>query len=188
MPYLQSATNNVFGLAPAAGPQGRTGLYAVSSTEATAILPGDAIVWTSIATVRAAVSADTRGFVGVAAAALPVASFSTVTLNCLVYDDPDQVYAVAVTTSAGLTITDYGKAFNIIATATGTGIPSTAVSRSKHALHVNSATSGAMLLMVGLHPVEALASGGYVITTSVGKPQKYLVKANSMALYGPLTT
>lgn len=188
MPYLQPETNNIFGFQPANGPQGRTNLYHVSSSEAVAILPGDVIVWSSVGGVRAAVSADTRGLVGVAAAPLSTASFAAATLNCLVYDDPNQVYAVAVTTSAGMTLADYGKAFGVIATATGTGIPSTAVGRSKHALHVVSASSGQMFRLISLHPIEALASGGFVVTTSVGKPQKYLVMPSQATPVVPLTT
>jgi len=193
MPYLQPATNNIFGLQPAEGPQGRVNLYAVSSSEAVPILPGDAIVWTSVATVRAAVSADTPAtirLVGAAADALSTASFSGVTYNLPVYDDPQQIFAIAVTTSAGLTITDYGKAFNILTSSTGTGVVSTAVSggRSKHALHVVSASSGGYLRMVSLHPVEVFGASGFVVTTSAGKPQKYLVTPNVGVAYVPLTT
>ena len=191
MPYLQPATNNIFGLQPANGPQGRTNLYAVSATEAVAILPGDALVWSSVATVRAAVTADlstVNAFAGVAADALSTASFAAATLNLLVYDDPQQVYAVAVTTSLGMTITDYGKAFNILTSSTGTGIPSTAVGRSKHAMFALASSLVSYLKMVSLHPIEALGPSGFVVTTSVGKPQKYLVMPNVAANNVAITT
>ena len=191
MPYIQAATNNIFGLMPDQGPQGRTNLYPVSSSEAVAILPGDALVWTSSATVRAALTADTPAvyaLVGVAAAALTTDQYAATTLNLLVYDDPQQVYAIAVTTSVGFTINDYGKSFNILTSSTGTGIPSALVGRSKHALNSSNSTSGAYLKMLGLHPVEVLSAGGYVITTSVGKPQKYLVMPNVTAPVTPITT
>lgn len=191
MPYLQPATNNIFGYQPGNGPQGRVNLYPVSSTEAVAILQGDVIVWTSVATARAAVTADTPATIrllGVASASLSTASFSATTLNLSVYDDPQQMYAAAVTTSAGLTITDYGKCFNILTSSTGTGIPAAGVDRSKHAIHVVSASSGGFFRMVSLHPVEALASGGFVVTTSVGKPQKYLMMPNLDVAQSPLTT
>lgn len=190
MPYLQAATNNIFGFQPGNGPQGRTNLYAVSSSDAVAILPGDAIVWTSSGTARAAATGDTPAaypLIGVAAAPLTTDQYAATALNLLVYDDPQQVYAVAITTSAGMSMNQYGGAFLVIATATGTGIPSTLVGRSKMALGV-AASSQQYFKMIGLHPVEALASGGYVITTSAGKPQKYLVMPSVASNQTPLTT
>lgn len=188
MPYVQAETNNVFGLQPAEGPEGRTNLYAVSSSEATAILPGDALVWSSAAALKAATGASTGRWAGVAAHALSTGSFAQATFNLLVYDDPAQQFAVAVTTSAGMGVNMVGQSFLLVTTATGTGIPSTMVGRSKMALGV-AGSSGGLVKMVKLHPVEALGSAGYVITTSVGKPQKYIVRADDTAMsVGPLTT
>ncbi len=190
MPYLQPETNNQFGLQPAEGPQGRTNLYAVSSSEATAILAGDALVWSSAAAVKAAVSASAARWAGVAVHGLSTGSFAQATFNLLVYDDPDQQFAVAVTTSAGMGVNMTGQSFLIITTATGTGIPSTslATGRSKHALGVAGSSAG-LVRMVKLHPIEALGASGYVITTSAGKPQKYIVRPDIDAITaGPLTT
>lgn len=185
MPYLQPATNNIFGFDPGTGPQGRTNLYPVSSSEAVAILAGDAIVWTSSATARAALTADAPAsypLIGVAAGPLSTADMAAATFNLLVYDDPQQVYTVAITTSAGMSLNALGGSFAIVTSATGTGIPSTLVGRSKHALAVAS-TAAAYFKMVGLHPVE-----GYAMTTSAGKPQKYLVTPNVTPNQTPLTT
>ena len=194
MPYLIPATNNIFGLQPANGPQGRTNLYSVSSSEATNILTGDALVWiSSVGTVRAVVTADrstNNAFAGVAAAGLSTASYAFTNFNLLVYDDPMQVYAIAVTTSLGVSQVDYGRAFTFVTTATGTGIPSTAanVGRSKMAMNPVNSTDIGYIKMIGLHPVEALAAGGFVVTTSVGKPQKYLVMPNIDGRTVSLTT
>lgn len=191
MPYIQPATNNIFGLMPDNGPQGRTNLYAVSSSEAVPILTGDALVWSSVATVRAAVSADVSSlnpFAGAAAVGLSTASFAAATYNLLVYDDPQQVFAIAVTTSLGMTLTDYGKAFNFLTSSTGTGVVSTTLDRSKHAMQALASTQIDYLKMIGLHPVEALGPSGYVVTTSIGKPQKYLVMPNVTSKVVPITT
>lgn len=160
MPYFQIATNNLFGLAPAMGLPGQqqTGLYAVSSSEGTAILPGDCIVRTSLGTVRAAVSADTLHMMGAAAQGLTTANFAQGTLNLLVYDDPNQYFTITNTTSANVTMASIGQNIGIVTTATGTGIPSTLVNRSKHALSPTATTSGAILRLVGLHPLETYSS------------------------------
>ena len=198
MPYLIPATNNIFGLQPANGPQGRVNLYPVSSTEAVNILIGDALVWTSAATVRAAITGDVSSayaFAGVAAGALSTASYSAATYNLPVYDDPQQIFAIAITTSLGMTITDMFKVFTFLTSSTGTGIPSTAanVGRSKHAMQALAPTLASSvfgyLKMVGLHPVEALGPSGFVVTTSIGKPQKYLVTPNwTVPTIIPITT
>jgi len=194
LPYLIPATNNIFGLQPANGPQGRTNLYAVTSSETVIINAGDALVWTSSGgTVRPVLTADrstNNAFAGVAAAGLSTALYAAATYNALVYDDPQQIFAIAVTTSLGVTDADMGKAFNLISSSTGTGIPSTTISggRSKHAMNPLASTVIGYLKMVSLHPVEALAAGGFVITTSVGKPQKYLVTPNADGRTVSLTT
>lgn len=160
MPYNQINTNNIFGLAPVEGVPGvqQTGLYAVSSSEATAILPGDCIVRTSLGTVRAAVSADSLHMMGAAAQALSTGSFAQGTLNLLVYDDPQQYFAITNTTSANLTMASIGQNVGIVTTATGTGIPSTLVSRSKHALSATVTSSAGIVRLVGLHPLETYSS------------------------------
>ena len=160
MPYNQPNTNNVFGLAPVEGFPGSqmTGLYAVSSSEGTAILPGDAIVRTSLGTVRAAVSADILHMMGASAQSLTTASFAQGTLNLLVYDDPNQYFVITNTTSANMTMAAIGQNVSIVTTATGTGVPSALVNRSKHALSATATTSGALLRVVALHPMESYSS------------------------------
>lgn len=160
MPYFQPATNNIFGLAPAQGYPGsqQTGLYAVSSSEATAILPGDCIVRTSIGTVRAAVSADSLHMMGAAAQSLSTASFAQGTLNLLVYDDPVQHFTITNTTSANLAMINIGMNVALCTTSTGTGIPSTGVSRSKHALSATVTSSAGIVRLVSLHPMETYSS------------------------------
>lgn len=160
MPYNQVAAGNIFGLSPVQGIPGmvQTGAYAVSSSEATAILPGDCIVRTSIGTVRAAVSADSLHMIGAAAQALSTASFAQGTRNLLVYDDTQQHFIIGNTTSASLGMIAIGMNVGIVTTATGTGIPSTMVSRSKHALSATVTTSAGIVRLVGLHPVETYSS------------------------------
>ena len=172
MPYIQPATNNIFGLMPVEGAPGggQTRLYAVSSSEATAILPGDCVVRTSIGTLRAAVSADSLHMIGAAAQALTTDLFAQGTLNLLVYDDPMQHFVCTAASSAAVTQLYQGQNMAIVTTATGTGIPSALVGRSKHALSPTATTSAGILRIVQLHPVE-------VWTSSDATSKKYIVKA-----------
>jgi len=191
MPYIQPLTNNIFGLMPVQGVGGdiETGLYPVSSSEATAILPGDGIVRSSLGTVRAAVSADTIQLIGVAAAALSTASFAQGTLNLLVYDDPNQIYTVSNTTSANMTLANIGMNIGLVTTSTGTGIPSTSLSggRSKMALSATFTTSAAPLRVINLHPVETFTSS-MTGTTASGGVFKWLVRLSNLDLPSNLTT
>jgi hypothetical protein len=138
----------------------QTGMYAVSSSEASAILPGDAIVRSSIGTVRAAATADTVQIIGAAAGPLTTGDFAQGTLNLMVYDDPDQHYVITNTTSAsGIPVMiNLGMNMGLVTTATGTGIPSSLVGRSKHAISAIAASSGAPLRLVGMHPIETYSS------------------------------
>lgn len=162
MPYIQAGTNNVFGLMPVQGSPGgiQAGLYAVSSSEASAILPGDAIVRSSIGTVRAAATADTVQIIGAAAAPLTTGDFAQGTLNLLVYDDPDQHYVITNTSSASAipAMINIGMNMGIVTTATGVGIPSSLVGRSKHGLSAVAASSGAPVRLVGMHPIDTYSS------------------------------
>ena len=163
MPYIQPNAGNIFGAMPIEGipGHGQTALYAVSSSEATAILPGDVIVRTSLGGgVRAAVTADASPvvpIVGAAANALTTAEFALGTLNLLVYDDQLQYFAMSATTSASMTLAMVGQNVVVIATATGTGIPSTLVGRSKMAIGVAGSSAG-VFRVVGLHPIETYSS------------------------------
>ena len=160
MPYNQANTNTIFGLAPAAGYPGsqQTGVYAVSSSEGTAILAGDVIVRTSLGTVRAGVSGDSLHMMGAAAQGLTTANFAQGTLNCLVYDDPQQYFMISNTSSASLTMANIGMNVGIVTTATGVGIPSSLVSRSKHALSATVTSSAGIVRLVSLHPMETYSS------------------------------
>ena len=171
MPYIQANTNNIFGLNPVEGypGHGQTRAYMVSSTEGTAILAGDAVVRTSIGTLRAAVSADTLHLIGAAAQGLTTASFAQGTLNLLVYDDPIQHYVCTAASSAVVTQLHFGQNIGIVTTATGVGIPSTLVSRSKMALSPTATTSGALLRLIAIHPIETW-------TSSDATSKKYIVK------------
>lgn len=173
MPYIQPNTNNIFGLNPVEGypGNGQTRPMAVSSSEATAILPGDAIVRSSLGTVRAAVTADSLHFIGAAAQSLSTASFAQGTLNLLVYDDPVQHYVCTNTTALALTIAMVGMNIGIVTTATGVGVPSTTVNRSKHALNGNAASSAGMLRLVAIHPVETYSSA-----PATGSALKWIVR------------
>ena len=172
MPFIQAATNNIFGLMPVEeGPGGgQTRLYPVSSSEATAILPGDCIVRTSIGTVRAAVSADSLHMMGAAAAPLSTAEFAQGTLNLLVYDDPLQHYVCTAASSAAVTQLYLGQNMAIVTTATGVGIPSTLVGRSKHALSPTATTSAGIVRLVAMHPIETWSSADQTSKKYIVKP------------------
>lgn len=172
MPYIQPATNNIFGLMPVEGipGHGQTALYPVSSSEATAILPGDCVVRTSIGTLRAAVSADSLHMIGAAAAPLSTADFAQGTLNLLVYDDPLQYFVCTAASSAVVTQLMIGQNMALVTTATGTGIPSTLVGRSKMALSPTATTSAGILRLINIHPID-------VWTSSDATSKKYIVKA-----------
>lgn len=172
MPYIQPGTNNIFGLMPTMNlpGEGQTNLYAVSSSEATAILPGDAIVRTSIGTVRAYVSGDSLHMMGAAAQPLSTGQFAQGTLNLLVYDDPQQHFVICNTTSANLAMINIGMNCALVTTATGTGIPSTLVGRSKMALSATVTTSAGAFRIVALHPIETYSSDPTGVKKWIVKP------------------
>ena len=149
---------------------GQTRLYSVSSSEATAILPGDCIVRSSIGTLRAAVSADSLHMIGAAAQALSTAEFAQGTLNLLVYDDPMQHYVCTAASSAAVTQLYYGQNMALVTTATGVGIPSSLVGRSKHALSPTATTSAGILRLVMIHPIETMTSSDAVSKKYIVKP------------------
>lgn len=163
MPYIQPATNNIFGLMPVEGTRGmiQTRAYAVSSSEAVAILPGDGVVQTTAGTVRAVLTADvpaTRPYIGVAAQALTTDLYAAGTLNLLVYDAPDQVFVIAES-SAGITSTFLGMRFSFITSSTNANIPSALVGRSKHCIIQTAASSAQYLGLISVHPIETWTSG-----------------------------
>lgn len=104
MPWLQPATNNYFGFAPARE-GARTGLYIVSSSEAGDINKGDIVVPTSLGTAKVAPTGGlAQGTIlGVAASFLAngtgVKSNPTTTQMVMIYDDPYQVFVGCDTTS-----------------------------------------------------------------------------------------
>ena len=158
MPYFQPNTTTIFGLQPLMGVpgQGQTGLYFVSSSEATAILPGDAIVQSSIGSYRAAVTADVTPLMGVAANALTTAEFAFGTRNLLMYDSPDQMYYVSNTSNATTPLM-IGQNMALVTTSTNPGIPNSLLGRSKHAIGTVTSSAGVVKL-VGLHPLETWSS------------------------------
>lgn len=172
MPYIQPATQNIFGLMPVTGypGSGQTNLYFVSSSEATAILPGDAIVRSSLGSVRAAVTADSLHFMGAAAQALTTAEFAIGTQNLLVYDDPLQTFVIS-NTSGTMTLLMIGQNMGLVTTSTNPGIPNANVGRSKHAIGISASSAGPLRLM-GMHPIEAFTSA-----PTAGNTFKWLVKA-----------
>lgn len=189
MPYIQPNTNNIFGLNPVEGypGHGQTRLYAVSSSEGTAILPGDGIQWSTVGgtvkAVGAIASTQVTGFIGAAAQSLSTASFAQGTLNLLVYDDPNQHYVITNTTSGNMALASIGKTVALCTTSTGTGIPSTSLSRSKHAIGAVSASSGQQLLVVAIHPVETF-------TSALSGTFKWIVRPSGITanVYGNVTS
>lgn len=167
MPFLQPATNNYFGFMPATAPA-RSRLYTVSSSEAGDIMIGDIVVPTSLGTVKVApASGLVTGIInGVAAsyilAGTGVKSNPLTSQQCLVYDDPLQVFVGCDTTSGvfGPINTSAGIWDNVGVCTTGcvgsTGTNAT-LKRSVMALSgvlTTVAITAGPFKVLGMHPVE----------------------------------
>ena len=184
MPYMQPATNNYFGFQPIQADGGiiQCNPYLVSSSEAGAISIGDVVCQTSIGTVRAITGAYTAtssmATVGVAGSHVPANGGSTAALLtavssqvCLVYDKPDQLFAVCDTTSGVVgPQTGLFKNYRILATGCvgSTGVNSS-LNRSVMAISGVTATADGAFKPMYLHPVESgLFSSAAAAATATG--------------------
>ena len=193
MPYLQRATNNYFGFVPAYGNQ-RTNIYQVSSsatTGATAIYPGDVVVYSTLAdagpVVRVATggtSTDAGVMVGVAASFVGALGGSTgadprilSTQTVLVYDDPNTVFVGCDTTSGVIGVGPIGKKYALLSTgcvgSTGPGPGNHSVMAISGVSASSGSGRGYRFTVIGIHPVEnaysSISAGTAAAATAVRK-------------------
>ena len=151
--------------------------YVVSTSFGTQIFPGDMMVVTSSQGFIVPYTSGAGFIIGVAAGGTSAASLSSA-VRIPIYDNPDQVFVVQLTT---LTSTLVGLGTNIATSVAG----STAINRS--AMMVGSVApvigSTAPLRCIGVHPIENIDG-----TTGVPANSKVLVRITQHALSGQLTT
>src|SRR3990167_2445277 len=202
MPFLQRATNNYFGFAPAYGNQ-RTNIYLVSSsatTGANAIYPGDVVLYSTLAeganVVRVVTGAttDVGVMVGVAASYVPALGGSTAapfnqhtSQNVLIYDDPSTIFVGCDTTSGVIGTSTgaigIGKQYGVASTGViGSTGPNWSILRSVQALSGVTASSGSgrgyRFKVLGLHPVEKAYSTELSGAAAAGaQVRKWLMRA-----------
>ena len=158
---------------------GQIGLYTVSTSFGTAILPGDAVVMTSSAGFLVLYTSGATP-IGVAAENA-VASLSSAK-RIGVYHDPDQVFVIQH--SSASTPPGIGGVVGITTTSTSIG-----VTRSRMMAGVvapvfgNAAVSTGALRIVGVHPIELIDG-----STGIPANTKLLVKFNLHSFGNQLTT
>ena len=178
MPYLQPATNNYFGFMPTEDmPRGFANPYLVSSSEAIDINIGDAVVLSTLGTVRVTTGTWPTGILGVAANYVKAGDGSTgvnrlTALSsqvALIYDNPEQVFASHDSTSGIIADLSNAKTVSIISTGVA---GSTGANGSFHrsVMVISGASTSALLPFkyLGMHPVEKgiLTSGTTTVTSS----------------------
>lgn len=181
MPYLQPATANYFGFMPATVPLSMNA-YPVSSSEGQ-IAAGDMCILTSRNTVKsgsgATGTAVVAGVIGVAAQFFGANLGSTTATNtnkCLIYDHPEQLFAISDTTSGALGSSGVGLSYFVSGTGCigSTGV-STVLGRSVMALSgaVQASSAGQVKILM-MHPVENnfFATG----TTGAANVRKWIVQ------------
>ncbi len=212
MPWNQPATNNYFGFIPVVSPTGSVSInpYPVSSSEAADINIGDAVVLTSIGTMKVAPTGALGSlFAGVAANYLAAntgilgAKLNSNTSGLLyVYDDPNQIFMGCDTTSgAAVASTQYaststenqwvGHTYGILTTGcTGSTGPSSVTHQSVMAISGVISTHGAntgVFKILGLHPMEnnTLSTAAWAAAGGAANVRKYLLKPSTHQLAGP---
>ena len=166
MPYLRPATDNPFGAIPY-GKVLRIRPYNKDSSAA-AIYPGDFVILETDGGVIPATTGSTT-IVGVAA---EYSAASTAKTDFLVYDHPDQEFAIQDDgDTTAMDEASIGLRANIVVT---TG--STTLLRSLHEVDSDTAntTSTLALNIIGLHPVEARS-----FATTTGQWRKWIVTINN---------
>ena len=199
MPYIIPQTNNYFGFMPvvSAGSLVQCNPYVVSSSE-TIINAGDLVMWTTLDTIKSVAAltgnisspTSSQAYAGVAAQTLLANTGSTAaTLNgsstasmLLVYDDPNQLFAVCDTTSGVIgALSGQFKNYVVLATgATGSSpfLAGTLAARSNMALSgVTSTAAGAFKVMY-MHPIEnqAYSTVGAATAGSAVNVRKWIGK------------
>jgi hypothetical protein len=214
VPYLQPATANYFGFLPSEGPEARTRIYLVSSSEAAQISIGDVVVYAthssgvSIRQATGSTTTDLGLMIGVAASIVKANDGSTsaniralTSQTCLVWDDPYTLFVGCDTTSGVLGQGAFaGMCLGVVSSGVigSTGI-NTSINRSVQALSGVTASSGSAIgyrfRVVGLHPIETVlstvAEGTAAATTEVRKwilkPEFHALAAGGVG-YGHITT
>lgn len=207
MPYNSPNSTTYVGFWPVMSPGGGGAMqvrqYPLTSVSAVPIYAGDPLVMTSNNGVRPATTASGGGpgaplllaYVGVSA---QYVSTTTVSATCLVYDDPNQVFAICASTSTVVTAPNIlGKSVNFLATGPiGSTGGNSLTGRSNVALDAGSFNIGAILTSgvatllssalsplkcIGVHPCELanpLTSTVTPWSTAAGASIKYLVQFN----------
>lgn len=171
MAFLRAATDNPFGAMPY-GKVERIRPY-LKDSGAVAIYPGDFV------------TLETDGGIGVATAsqalilgvAAEYSAASTEKTDFLVYDDPNQLFAVQDDgDTTAMTEASIGTNVDLIVT---TG--DTTTLRSRHEIDSSSVATTATLALkvIALHPIE-----GRSFASAAGDPRKWVVKINSHQLAG----
>lgn len=168
--------------------------YLVSSSEIQISL-GDAVVLTTIGTVRPTSGTWSTGILGIAGSVVLAGDGSTganptasSTQICLVYDDPDQVFVTHDSTSGVVLTSGIGRTYSIISSGvTGSTGINTKLNRSVMVLSGAGAGSTSALLpfkYLGMHPAEmgVLTSGTTTVTSS--GTRLHLVQVNLAARSG----
>ena len=190
MPYMQPSTNNYFGFQPMGMP-GICRPYLVSSSEAIDINIGDAVVLSTLGTVRVTTGTWSTGILGVAANFVKAGDGSTgvnrqTALSsqiAYVYDSPDQVFAGHDSTSGIIADLSNAKTVSIISTgvAGSTGASGT-LHRSVMVLSGASTSAVLPFKYLGMHPVEngVLTSGTTTVTSSGTRCHLVSINAGSL--------
>jgi hypothetical protein len=167
--------------------------YVVSSSEAATIFPGDVIVMTSIATVKAPSTgtgaAALANIIGFAASVVTAGAGSTnvaTGVKALVYDSPDLIFVMSNTSSGAIAQGSLGLFHNYNISTTGcvgsTG-PNGSVQRSVMALSGVTGSSAGNVRVIALHPIE----GGYFTSNATGTAQKFLCMWSAGSLFANST-
>ncbi len=190
MPYIQPATNTYFGFMPAQGyGSGAVNPYVVSSSEVD-INIGDAVVVTTMGTVRPTAGTWSTGILGVAANYVKAGDGSTGVNRltclssqiCLVYDDPDQVFVGHDSTSGIIADLSNMKGVSIISTGVaGSTVPNGMLHRSVMVIGAASTAGSQPFKYLGMHPAEngVLTSGTSTVTSS--GTRLHLIQINAAA-------
>lgn len=173
MPWLRAALDTPFGAKPY-GEVLRISRY-LKDASAAAIYPGDFVIQEADGGIAVATTTATN-IIGVAAM---YSAASTEEVNFLVYDHPEQLFAIQ-DDNAGTLLNEASIGLNADITVT-TG--DTTTLRSLHELDSSTAatTAGLALKIIGVHPIEARSFAAAADATN--GQRKWIVKISSH-LYG----
>jgi len=183
MALLQPATNNYFGFLPysANGIDAQINAYPVSSSEG-AIAIGDLCILTSRNTVKSGSSASgtalAANVIGVAAQFFAANAGSTTITNankCLIYDSPNQLFAISDSSSGAVGSSGIGLSYFVSGTGvTGSTGVNTTLGRSVMAISgAVQASSAGQVMIQYMHPCENNVYG--TAATGAASVRKWVV-------------